>query len=260
MVLVRLGEEKHLHVGSINGSEVSSKGNRELALQVRSRALYDNVIRVWDYDWAHSAGPYQTYLGMIYSQYVAPADHIVISEAMFKEAGSGAEMGEWIELYNPTASAIDIGGWLLGDAARPDDYERMYAFPAGTIIESGGTVVVARRAVAYEAAGYASQPLPDLEWSQSNAVPNMLPTTWGDGECALGNDGDEVILMDGSARVVDVLVYGSGDYAGVVPYADVDGVYNGNSLERWPANRDSNDCSLDWRVRYDPDPGGIIVW
>jgi hypothetical protein len=155
---------------------------------------------------------------------------------------------------------VDIGGWLLGDAARSDDYERMYAFPSGTTIAVGGTLVVARRAAAYEAVGYASQPRPDFEWNQSNVVPNMLPTGWGEGECALGNAGDEVILMDSNTRVVDVLVYGSGVYGGVVPYADADGVYNGNSLERWPANRDSNDCSLDWRVRYDPDPGGISVW
>jgi hypothetical protein len=255
-----LGEEKYLHLGSINGSEVSSKGNRELALQVRSLALYDYVKEVWAYDWAHSAGPYQIYLGLVYSRYVPESDHIVISEVMFKEAGSGTEMGEWIELYNPTASAVEIGGWRLGDATRPSDYERLYAFPVGTVIESGGTLVVARRAVAYEQAGYGSKPRPDLEWNQSNEVPNMIPTTWGDGECALGNAGDEVILIDVHGHPVDVLVYGSGSFVGVVPYLDLDQVYNGNTLERRPANRDSDDCSLDLRVRYDPDPGQVTVW
>jgi uncharacterized repeat protein (TIGR01451 family) len=255
MVLVRLGEEKYLHVGSINGSEVSSKGNRELALQVRSSALYDVVREVWDYDWAHSAGPYQTYLALVCHQYVCESDHIVI-----KEAGSGTEGGEWIELYNPTAAAVDVGGWRLGDAVHPNDYERLYAFPAGTVIPSGGTLVIARRAVAYERVGYASQRRPDFEWNQSNDVPNMRSTGWGEGECALGNAGDEVILIDALSRPVDVVVYGAGSYPGVLSYVDVDQVYNGNTLERRPANRDSNDCGFDFRVRYDPEPGGVTVW
>jgi hypothetical protein len=36
MVLARIGGRGSVHVGSINGSEVSSKVNREVALQVQS--------------------------------------------------------------------------------------------------------------------------------------------------------------------------------------------------------------------------------
>jgi hypothetical protein len=259
MVLVNVVGEKYVHVGSINGSEVSSKANRELALQVRSTGAYDYLKSVWDYDWAHSGGPREVHLPLILRDYVPESDHVLISEVMFKQAG-GAELGEWVELYNPTSSVMDIGGWYLGDAVRAADYERLYAFPAGTTITAGGTLVVARRALAYQALGYADKPLPDLEWNNSSAVPDLVLTSWGDGECALGNTGDEMILLDANMQMVDALVYGSGSYPGTVSFGDVSGVYNGNSLERWPANRDSDDCVRDFRVRYSPNPGNVVAW
>jgi uncharacterized repeat protein (TIGR01451 family) len=259
MVLANIGGEKYVYVGSINGSEASFKANRELALLVRSAGAYDYLKSVWDYDWAHGGGPHEVYLPLIFNGYVSESDHVLISEVMFKQAG-GAELGEWIELYNPTGSTVDIGGWRLGDAAHPGDYERLYAFPAGTAITAGGTLVVARQAAAYQALGYEDQPLPDLEWDNSNGVPDMVLTSWGTGQCALGNTGDEVILLDASMQVVDVLLYGAGSYPGVVSFGDVSGVYNGNSLERWPANRDSDDCVRDFRVRYTPGPGGVVAW
>jgi cardiolipin synthase len=262
MVLVRVASTKaeYAHVGSINGSEVSSKVNRELALQVRSPAVYDYLKQVWDYDWAHSRAPHEQYLPLVKERYVAEARHVVISEFLFKEAGSGEELGEWIELYNPTDTQIEIGGWSLGDAVHANDYERSYAFPGGTLLGPRGTLVVARQAVAYQSVGYATRPVADLEWSNSNGVPDMIRTAWGDGECALGNAGDEILLRDASGRIVDAVVYGEGWLDGVASFANVDSVYNGNSLERWPANRDSDDCSHDFRVRYAPDPGGVVAW
>ncbi len=260
MVLLRLGEGRYVHVGSINGSEASSKVNREVAVNLRSQGAYEYLRQVFDYDWTHSGGPYEVYLPIVFRDYVPESDHVLISEVMFKQAGSGNELGEWIELYNPTAESVDISGWRLGDAVQKDDYERLYEFPAGTTIPPGGTLVIARQARAYQAWGYAGKPSPDFEWNDSGSVPDLLRTSWGEGEFALGNAGDEVLLLDANMRPVDVVVYGDGSYSGVVSFGDVSGVYNGNSLERWPANRDSNDCQRDFRIRYTPDPGGVVSW
>ncbi len=260
MALLRRGGEKFVHISSINGSADSSLVNREVGLQIRSGDAFDYLKQVFDYDWEHGAGPLEVFLPLVMREYVPVADHILISEVMFKQAGSGEEMGEWIELYNPTARAVDIGGWLLGDAVLSTDYERLYLFPAGTVIAPGGTLVIARRAADYQAWGYASKPLPDWEWNDSGSVPNLIRSNWGTGELALGNVGDEVILLDPTMRVVDVLVYGTGSYPGVVSWGDVSGVYNGNSLERWPAHRDSDNCARDFRIRYAPDPGHAEVW
>jgi hypothetical protein len=43
-----------------------------------------------------------------------------------------------IELYNPTAAAVDLGGWYLSDSAA--NY-RLYRIPAGTTIAPGGYLV-----------------------------------------------------------------------------------------------------------------------
>jgi hypothetical protein len=259
MVLVRVGEDRRVHVGSINGTEVSSKANRELALQVRSAGAYAFLKGVFEYDWTHSGGPYEARLPLVRREYVPEAGHVVISEVLFKLSGA-AEMGEWVELYNPTFEPVDIGGWRLGDAVYRDDYERLHAFPSGTVLSPNGTLVIARRAKVYQTLGYEGKPVPDFEWRDSSDVANLPRTGWGEGEFMLGNAGDEVLLMDSSRHLVDALVYGGGHYPGVASFGDVSGVYNGSSLERWPANRDSDDCGRDFRVRYAPDPGRVRVW
>jgi hypothetical protein len=76
----------------------------------------------------------------------------------------------------------------------------------------------------------------------------------------LGNEGDEVLLLDPENQLVDALVYGNGACAVVRSFVDLSLVYNGNSLERWPANRDSDDCGRDFRVRYSPVPGAVKSW
>jgi hypothetical protein len=40
----------------------------------------------------------------------------------------------------------------------------------------------------------------------------------------------------------------------------VDDVTNGTAGKRWPANRDSDDCGYDFRIRYTPDPGHVVTW
>jgi hypothetical protein len=183
----------------------------------------------------------------------------LISEVVFKLGGS-AEEGEWIELYNPSSYAVDLSNWTLGDAVRYGDYERRYAFPAGAVIAPGETLVVARQAEAYQALEYRSRPVPDFEWRDSNSVRNLVRTAWGDGEFALGNAGDEVLLSDPAGVPIDVFVYGRGTYPDHVPFGNLGAVYNGNSLERWPAHRDSDDCRRDFRIRYSPEPGSIERW
>jgi len=133
----------------------------------------------------------------------------------------------------------------------------LHAFPDGTILPAGETLVVARRAKDYQVLGYESLPVPHFEWRDSNGVPDLRRTAYGEGDFKLGNGGDEVLLLDASLRAVDVVVYGSGNYPGVASFGDVSGVYNGSSLARWPANRDSDNCQRDFRVRYAPDPGRV---
>ena len=89
-----------------------------------------------------------------------------------------------------------------------------------------------------------------------NHVPNMVPAgSWDGFGFALGNAGDEVILLDAMAAPVDALVYGAGEAVGVIPHPGVSA--SGHSLERRPAIYDTDDCSQDFFDRNPPDPGAV---
>jgi hypothetical protein len=60
---------------------------------------------------------------------------VVINELLANSQGTGPD---WIELYNTTGQAIDIGGWFLSDDA--DDLTK-YQIAAGTTIPAGGYLV-----------------------------------------------------------------------------------------------------------------------
>ena len=84
----------------------------------------------------------------------------------------------------------------------------------------------------------------------------MVPAgAWDGFGFALGNAGDEVILLDGSLGPVDVVVYGAGSYPGVTAHPGVNRA--DHSLERRPAIYDTDDCAYDFVDRYPPDPGAV---
>ncbi len=252
LVLVRLGNQGYAHIGSINGSETSSKINREVAVQVRSNAVYDYLEEMFERDWNRSGW---LYLPLVMKRQVGPADHLLVSEVLYDPEGTDAGR-EWVELYNPTNETVDLTGWTLGDAVVLGEYgSGRYAFPAGATIPPFGLLTVA--AQAEDVSGF----VPNYEflldpYRDDPTVPNMVPVdTWDGFGFALGNAGDEVMLMDASEQAVDVLVYGTGDYPGVTPHPG--GVTAGHSLERRPPERDTDDCSVDLSARYPPTPGEL---
>lgn len=251
MVLVQIGGRGYVHAGSINGSEVSSKANREMALQVQSDEAYDYLKAVFDYDWTHLS-PFR-FLPMVFSGFQAPriTDHLVVSEVYY---GTIPEK-EWVEIYNPTAKAVSLDDYKLGDAVHADDAEGMYRFPPGTNIAPYGLVVVAVTASGFREDFPDRQP--DFEIVNSDpTVPDLWNyLAWGTWEWGLSNDGDEVLLLNGDDMVVDAVVYGDGSYPGVEPHPG--GIDYGHSLERYPIWLDTDDCSVDFRDWPFPNPGEL---
>jgi uncharacterized repeat protein (TIGR01451 family) len=249
MVLAEIGGRGYIHVGSINGSEAASKTNRELALQVQSSRAYEFLQAVFDYDWQASwqSSPHvaRVYLPQTADNYVPPADHLVISELLYDPVGVDDADGEWIEIYNPTAVTVTLTGYYLSDGSSYGD--GMAIFPPDSSIAPGGVVVVAQTA---GGVGF----VPDFELQESDpAAPNLMSVS---GSIGWGNNGDEAVLRDVSGADVDVVVYGSGSYPGVRPHP---GVGWGHSLERKPADRDTDDCSADFWERYTSNPGQVTL-
>ena len=234
MVLARIAGQGYAHIGSINGSETSSKVNREVAVNVRSGEVYDYLLGMFDWDWEQSG-------------------HLLVSEVLYNPTGDDAGK-EWVELFNPTDQPIDLTGWTLGDALNIGEYgSGRYYFPAGTVIPPRGLLTVAQLA---QMAGFR----PNFEFITNPAlddpsVPNMVKVAnWNGFGFALGNEGDRVLLLDPAGAAVDVILYGNATYPGVTPHP---GVVAGHSLERRPPERDTDTCSADLADNPLPTPGGF---
>jgi len=120
---------------------------------------------------------------------------------------------EWIELYNRGSSGVDLSGWTLGGGIE-------YDFPFGTVIPSGGYLVVAKDALAL-------------------AGKHPAVTVIGNYSKQLGDGGDALILKNAAGNPVDeVRYYDSGP---------------------WPAAADGGGSSLELRDP-DADNGAAGSW
>ena len=250
MVLAHISGQGFVHVGSMNGSEVSAKVNRELALQVQSDVAYDYLADVFAYDWQR--GLRTTHLPLVFRDYRAPvlADYPLISELLYDVS----KEREWVEILNPAEQGVDLSGYRIGDAQQPDTFEGMYQFPAGASLPPGQALVVAASAAFFRE--HYGRP-PDYELYATDAsVPTLLPAPdWGEGEWELRGDGDQVLLLNAQNQPVDIVVYGDAAYPGVVAHPGV--TYSSHSLERFPPNSDTDDCSRDFRDWPFPNPGAV---
>lgn len=105
---------------------------------------------------------------------------VVINEIAW--AGSAASANdEWIELYNPGATAVDLSGWKIRD-----DGADAYTFVAGASIAAGGYFLIE-----------------DSENSISNITADAIYNM------SLANTGDTIQIVDGSDALIDT-VNGSG--------------------------------------------------
>ncbi len=73
------------------------------------------------------------------------ADHVVINEIDINPPGDdSASPTEWVELYNPTNSDVDIGGWKI---ASTTVLKQTLTIPPGTIIKSGQFITYSYKTV-----------------------------------------------------------------------------------------------------------------
>ncbi len=107
-------------------------------------------------------------------------EDIVINEIM-ADPPSNQRDGEFIELYNRGASAVDVGGWQLDDGVN-------FTIPAGTIIPAGGYLVIGANAA----------------WLNAN-YPGL--TAIGNYDGSLSNNGERVRLEDANGNLADQVDY-----------------------------------------------------
>src|SRR3990167_4501721 len=73
--------------------------------------------------------------GLVIAANAQSTDHVVINEIDINPPGDDAKsITEWVELYNPTSSKVDIGGWQI---ASTTILKKTMIIPSGTFIEPG---------------------------------------------------------------------------------------------------------------------------
>ncbi len=70
---------------------------------------------------------------------------LMVNELMYRPA-AGQDSDDWLELYNPNKTPIDIGNWVLKD----DDDAHAYTIPAGTKVPANDFWVIARDSLAFQ--------------------------------------------------------------------------------------------------------------
>jgi hypothetical protein len=192
---------------------------------------------------------------------------LVISEVVYNEVGSSF-LGEWIEIYNGTASSIDLSNYKIGDeetSGQTANTEALYQFPAGATIAAGEVQIVASGAVRFaEVYGFA----PDYEFSfigdgttsatDDPAVPNLeVYSAWdSDGNrLNMSNSNDQAVLVDPADAIIDTLSWGN---TFAFTPGLVAGVQDGQSYERINASIDTNTAD-DWQLGSLSSPGTVVV-
>jgi len=164
-----------------------------------------------------------------------PTTGIVINEFLPDPEGSDDEaMTEWVELYNAGSSDIQIDGWQIVAAGKPDDTAVDVIVPPGSTITAGGFFVIGRANVA------------EADYTTEFSIGN-------------GTSGDAVRLLDCEGTLVDVIIYGSNNDDEMTDESEEIGSPAPNpggnrSLARVEDGVDSDDPE-DWFVDISPTPG-----
>ncbi|MGB5660888.1 MAG: lamin tail domain-containing protein, partial [Thermoanaerobaculia bacterium] len=119
---------------------------------------------------------------------VALAPELVVNEIMQNPAAVSDASGEWFEIFNPTAAAIDIDGWTIQD----NDFDSHVIDNAGPLmVPAGGYVVLGNNT--------------DSLTNGGAPVDYSYGSNW-----SLSNGGDEVVLIDDLGTEIDRVEYDGG--------------------------------------------------
>jgi hypothetical protein len=152
---------------------------------------------------------------------------VVITEIMYNPAGpdgvtSPTPIGEWVEICNNGAAAVDVSGWRLDD----EDDAGWSAIPSGSVLAAGEVAVLCTNPTEFNQA-----------WGSNIRT---LKVTWGSLANTASSTNEVLVLLDGSGAQVDIANYetGTGGWPASV---------NGASIALRDVNADNN-AGANWML------------
>jgi len=186
-----------------------------------------------------------------YSYYVGVRP--LINE-VFANPAASPENPEFIELYNPTGSAIPVDGWTVQDEAA-DWFDDEWMFPGGASVPANDYLVVGKSANEFS---LRFGTFPDYEMNNSRVLtPDMISVN-GATPIAINNDEDAIYLwkyINGVKFLVDGCEYG---WHGVSVPGDPlldEPSSQGDSVSRDPLHSDTDNCADDFFIINPATPG-----
>lgn len=157
------------------------------------------------------------------------AGELLISEILYKGVAGAETDFEWIEVYNPTAKRLDLGGTVVGYSTTASNLPAVLswseAIPAGTVIEPGQYRVIANKA--------ATCRVPDAAFLKSAAGAVRYATDANSASRGLGNTNvnSRIVLRD-SALAAGFVTFDDVSYGGFVNGAGALATLNQQSIQR----------------------------
>jgi hypothetical protein len=162
---------------------------------------------------------------------------VVINEITPDPGNYDGQGGEWTELYNTSATPLDLSCWVLTDG------EEIVVFPSGTYIPANGYLVIYNNnffncttcnwdpAISnlLDNVGSVLSPDPDGVTSVNTATcgctnqTGCFSVTWENPNSDNGTD--RIVLFDASASIKDAVYYGIGDNYAAAASAILESVY-----------------------------------
>ncbi len=112
-----------------------------------------------------------------------------------------------VVLRNSSGGELDLGSFAVGDEETANQPEGMLRLPSRMLAAGAELVVSFGAAGAYESA------FGEAPGAEASAL--SVRGRWSAGSVSLDASGDELLVLDGSDTVVDVVTFGAGTYPGV---------------------------------------------
>lgn len=109
---------------------------------------------------------------------------VIINEINYNSSDDN-DSGDWIELYNPNESPIDLAGWVITDK----EFETGYIIPNNTQLQGGDFLILSK------------------DESKFNAIHTNIENVIGDLSFGLSSDGESVKMYSADGVLTDSVSY-----------------------------------------------------